>query len=258
MDRQYDGQLHVTLAPYIWAPTIKANYQFAIPRLPGHGAGHNHLLSGNVQVGPSDYLPKLNTAVMAAFDVRKGDVDLFGDGIYLNSSTTATIATTVSGPKGHIQIPVTFNASARVATAIWELAAGYTIAHGHNADLSAFIGVRDFPIHLTADYNATISKKNIITPTGTITSSDHTDDVIFGLRGKAYLSDRFYLAYYGDWGTGMTNQTWEAYGGGGYAFPHGQTIVALWRSLNYNAFPPGSNVQKFDLSGPLLGYTFNL
>ncbi len=257
MDRQYDGQTHVMLAPYIWAPTIKANYQFSVPTLPHGGKGHGPIF-GNVQVGPSDYLPKLNTAGMLAFDVRKGNIDLFGDGIYINASTNATIVTSVSGPKGHVQIPVTFNASARVATAIWELAAGYALAHGHNADLNAFVGVRDFPIDLTASYYATISKRNIITPTGTVTSSDHTDDVIWGLRGRAFLSDRFYLAYYGDWGTGMTNQTWEAYGGGGYAFPHGQTIIALWRSLDYNAFPPGSSVQRFDLSGPLLGYTFNL
>lgn len=258
MDRQYDGQMHVMVAPYIWGPTIHANYQFSVPRLDRRG-GPGKVVGGKVLVGPSDYLPKLNTAGMLAFDVRKGDIDVFGDGIYINASTTATIATQIHGLRGRVTLPVTFNASAHVATSIWEIAAGYTIAHGHNADLSSFVGIRDFPIALNADYNATISKRNIVTPTGTISNTQSTNDVIVGLRGRAFFSDRFYAAYYGDIGYGTNgNQTWEAYGGGGYAFEHGQTIVALWRALDYNSFPSGANVQKFNLSGPLIGYTFNL
>jgi hypothetical protein len=260
MDRQYDGSTHIMVAPYIWGPTVKANYQFSIPRLPRRGgtAQASTVAGSTVLVGPSDYLPKLNTAGMLAFDVRKGDVDVFGDGIYINASTTATIATLVQGPKGHIKIPVTIDAAAHLTTAIWELAAGLTIAHGHNADASGFIGVREFPIDLNADYNVTISKHNIVSPTGTIATSDSTNDVIFGIRGRAFFNDHFYATYYGDFGTGSNNQTWQAYGGAGYAFPHGQTLVALWRTIDYNAFPPGANVQKFDLSGPLLGYTFNI
>jgi hypothetical protein len=258
MDRQYDGQTHVMVAPYIWGPTINANYQFSVPRLDRRGGG-GKVVGHTVLVGPSDYLPKLNAAAMMAFDVRKGNIDIFGDGIYINASTTATIATEIHGVRGHLTIPVTFNASAHVATSIWEIAAGYAIAHGHNADLSGFVGIREFPIALNADYNATISKRNIVTPTGTISDTQSTNDIITGLRGRAFLSDRFYLTYYGDVGYGTNgNQTWQAYGGGGYAFEHGQTIVALWRALDYHSFPSAANVQKFNLSGPLLGYTFNL
>lgn len=258
MDRQYDGQTHVMVAPYIWGPTINANYQFSVPRLDRHRNGVGRIVGGSVLVGPSDYLPKLNTAGMLAFDARKGNVDFFGDGIYINASSTATIATQITGVRGHINVPVTFNASAHVTTAIWELAAGYTIAHGHDADLSGFVGVREFPIALDADYNATITKRNIVTPTGTISNTQSTNDVIVGLRGKAFFNDHFYAAYYGDFGYGTGNQSWQAYGGAGYAFDHGQTIVALYRALDYNSFPSGAYVQKFNLSGPLIGYTFNL
>ncbi len=258
MDRQYDGSTHVMVAPYIWGPTISANYQFSIPRLPRRGAGADKIAGSTVLVGPSDYLPKLNTAGMLAFDVRKGDIDIFGDGIYINASTTATIATQVAALKGRVTIPVTFNASAHLTTAVWELAAGYAIAHGHNADLTGFVGLREFPIDLNADYNATISKRNIITPTGTISTSQSTNDVIVGLKGRAFINDHFYATYYGDLGNGTGNQTWEAYGGAGYAFNHGQTIIALWRALDYYSFPSDANVQRLNMSGPLLGYTFNL
>jgi hypothetical protein len=111
MDRLYDGHTHVMLAPYIWGPTVKANFQFAIPRL----SPHSRLVSSTVDIGPSDYLPKLNSAGMAAFDVRTGNFDVFGDGIYLNASTTATIYSTISGPFGFIKIPVRFNSSARLS-----------------------------------------------------------------------------------------------------------------------------------------------
>src|SRR5579862_794095 len=259
LDRQYDGQTHITVAPYIWGPTVKGDFQFAVPTLPrrhGHGG---QILQSNLEVGPSEYLPKLNSAAMAYFDARNGDVDVFGDVIYLNAQTTATILSTVGGPAGRVQIPVTVDSTARLSLAIWEAAAGFTLAHGHNADLSMFLGVREFPLNLNVSYNATIGKRGIIAPSGTLTPSDRASDVIWGIRGRAFFGDqRWYVPYYFDVGTGNNNQTWQAYGGAGYAFPHGQSILALWRALNYNSFPPVSHTQKLSMGGPLLGYSFGI
>jgi hypothetical protein len=259
MDRQYDGKTHVMVAPYIWGPTVKANFQFSVPRLARRHRDEAGPIASNIEVGPSQYLPKLNTAAMAAFDLRKGEFDIFGDGIYLNATTTATIFSTITGPRGIVQIPLTINSSAHLSTAIWEVAAGYTVAHGHDADLSIFAGVREFPITLNVDYTATIGKRGIVAPTGSLTTSDYTNDIIWGLRGRAFFgNDHLYVPYYFDVGQGTNNQTWQAYGGAGYAFNHGQTFVALWRALNYNEFPPTAHVQKMSLAGPLLGYTFNI
>lgn len=259
LDRQYDGQTHVMVAPYIWAPTVNANFQFSVPKLPRRNGRGGGLVQSTVEVGPSDYLPKLNAAAMAAFDVRKGNIDLYGDAIYLNASTTATIFTTVSGPLGKIHVPVTFDSSARLSTAIWELALGFTIARSHTADLSTFLGVREFPINLNIGYTVTIGKRGILASSGSTTPSDHTDDAIWGLKGRAFFGNgRLYVPYYGDFGGGSNNQTWQAYSGIGYAYPHGQSFVALYRDLNYYGFPSTSHTQKMNLAGPLLGYTFNL
>lgn len=258
LDRQYDGKTHITVAPYIWGPTVKGDFQFAIPTLRRRHGGQ--ILQSNVEVGPSEYLPKLNSAAMAYFDARNGDVDVFGDVIYLNAQTTATILSTVSGPGARVQIPVTVDSTARLSLAIWEAAAGFTLAHGHNADLSMFLGVREFPLNVNVSYNATIGKRGIIAPSGTLTPSDRANDVIWGIRGRAFFGDqqRWYVPYYFDVGTGNNNTTWQAYGGGGYAFPHGQSILALWRALNYNSFPPVSHTQKLSMGGPLLGYSFGI
>ena len=258
MDREYDGHTSVLIAPYIWGASVKGNFQFSIPTLPHRPP---KIAQPSVQVGPSDYIPKLNSAGMLAFDLRKGPVDLFGDGIYLNASTSATVNSTISGPLGRIQIPVRVDASARLSTAIWELAAGYSFAHGHNADLSGFMGIRQFPVNLNIGYSATVGRRGILAPSGSLTASQYTNDIIFGLRGRAFFgNDHWYVPYYADLGTGITtsNQSWQAYSGVGYAFPHGQSILALWRALNYTSFPPISHTQKLTLYGPLLGYTFHL
>lgn len=255
MDRQYDGKVHAMVAPYIWGPTVKLDTQFTIPTLRhGHGGG---VLQSSFEVGPSDYVPKLNSAGMLAFDVRQGDVDVFGDGIYINASTTATFNSTITGPLGRVH-PVTIDANAHLSTAIWEAAAGFTLAHSHNADVSMFLGVRNFPLTLNLGYTATVGKRGILAPSGSLTTSDYTSDVIWGVRGRVFFSDdHIYVPYYFDYGTGTNNQSWQAYGGAGYAFNHGQTLVALWRALNYTGFPPppASHVQKLNLAGPLFGYT---
>lgn len=256
MDRAYDGNWHVTLAPYVWAPTIKQDVQFSVPTLPQRGGG---VVQSSVQVGPSDYASKISSAAMFAFEARKGDLDLFGDYIYTNVSTNTSSSTTITGPLGHVQIPISFTTNSRLASSIWELAAGFSIAHGHDADLNLFAGWRQFPLHLTLAYNAVIGQKGIIAPSGTIKVNPLANDVIFGLRGKAFFGgDHWYVPYYIDAGVGAINQTWEAFSGAGYVFDHGQTILLAYRTLNYNAFPADSPVQRLILYGPLLGYTFQL
>jgi hypothetical protein len=263
LDREYDGQTHVMFAPYIWAPTIKGNFRFEIPTLrktttTGSGGG-GHLLAGTLEVGPSDYLPKLNTALMGAFDIRKGNIDLFADAIYLNATTNATISSTITGPLGHVHIPVTLNSSARLASGIYEVALGFTVARSHYADLSTFLGYRDFPVNLNIGWNATIGKRGLIAPSGTATTSDRTEDAVWGLKGRAFLSGKgWYIPYYGDFGGGNNNSTWEAYSGLGYAYPHGQSFILLYRQLDYYGFPEAAHTQRLDLGGPVLGYTFGI
>jgi hypothetical protein len=255
MDREYDGNFHFTVAPYIWAPTVKLNFQYPIPTLPTRPV---RILASSVQAGPSQYLPKINSAAMFAFDARKGPYDVFGDVVYLNANTSATFAGTISGPLHILHIPYTIDTTAHLAQAIWEVAVGAAIARGHDADLSVFAGTRQFPLTLTLGYSAVVGRRGIIAPSGSLTTSEYTDDFIIGLRGKAFFGDHLFVPYYIDTGTGSNNQTWEGYSGFGYAFSHGQTLVALYRALNYYDFLPTSYTQHVSLGGPLLGYTFNL
>jgi len=259
MDREYDGQMHITLAPYVWLPTVHGSVQYTVPNLPRH-AGHSGDI--NFTTSPADYVSKLNSAAMGALDVRKGGFDVFGDYIYTNATASANESASIGGPLGRRQLQLALGTSARLVPRIWEAAAGFTVARGHDADLSIFLGLREFPINLTLGYNATVTcRRGSFTTNGTVLSSTLTNDVITGLRGKAFFGDgHIFVPYYIDFGTstGVNNQTWEGYTGAGYAFNHGQSLLLTYRTLNYFAFPPNVAVQKFNMSGPLFGYTFNL
>lgn len=261
MDREYDGQLHVTAAPYLWGPMVRGNFQYTIPNLPRRaGAGASKTFTAVVT--PADYLPKLNSAAMFAFDARKGGIDVFGDYIYLNASLSASGSATLIGPRGRIQVPVALSTNTHLRTSIWQAAAGFTVARGHDADLSIITGLREFPFTLQFDYTATIGKRRPFSRTGSVNVGVIAQDVIFGLRGKAYFGDsHWFVPYYIDFGSAigqLQNQTWEGYSGAGYAFNHGQTLLLAYRSLNFYGFAPVSRVQKLSMYGPLLGYTFNL
>ena len=259
MDREYDGNLHIMAAPYVWAPTVGGSFQFTIPNLPRRAGGTRQT---SVQVSPVNFLPKLNSAAMFAFDARKGGFDMFGDYIYVNATVSATASATLSGRFGRLQVPVSLSTNAHLRESIWEAAAGFTVARGHNADLSVITGLREYPLSLGFDYTATIGRRHPFTRSGSVQTADIAQDVIFGLRGKAYFGDgHWYVPYYADVGSGigqLSNTTWQAYSGAGYTFNHGQSLVVVYRDLTYNDFAPISHVQKLSMYGPLLGYTFNL
>jgi hypothetical protein len=259
MDMLYDGKPHLTLTPYIWGPTVNGVFQYTVPPLQRRGprVGAGGTFSTSIQVGPSQYVPKINTAGMLDVSYQQGRFNFDGDAVYLNASTTATIQGSVVGPHGEVQIPITINSSARMATSIWQVAAGYALAQGHQADLIMFAGIREFPINVTADYNTVVGNRRFAGPSGTIDASDNTSDAIWGIRGKVFFgNDHWVVPYYFDVGQGTNNQSWQSFGGAGYVFNHGQSILALWRTLNYNAFPPVSHTQKLTLYGPIIGYSF--
>jgi hypothetical protein len=258
MDGQYDGRLHGLVAPYAWLPTISNSLQYTIPTLPSKRGAAVGATQSTVQIGPSQYASKINIASMLAVQARQGDFSLLADYIYVNASTTSSLATEISGRKGRIQIPVSFDTNARLATAIWEFDGGITLAHGHNADINAFAGVREFPSTLTLDYNAVIGKRGLLAPSGSFTFHPNVSDAIFGVRGSAFFADDHWtVPYYFDYGVGSDNQSWQGYTGAGYVFGHGQSLLLLYRALNYNSLTSTTNVQRFTLSGPLLGYTIN-
>jgi hypothetical protein len=187
-----------------------------------------------------------------------GDAEFFGDYIFLNSSGSANFHSTISGPRGKVTIPFAISTNDRVATSIWEVAGGFSLAHGRGGDANFFVGWRQFPITSNLSYTATAGSRIVLTTAGSVRVSPLANDVIFGFNGKLFAGDHWFAPYYIDIGSGANQQTWEGYGGAGYAFNRGQTMQLAFRTLNYNAFPSNSPIQKISLWGPLLDYTFGI
>ncbi|MEO6836630.1 MAG: hypothetical protein ABI231_12105, partial [Candidatus Tumulicola sp.] len=255
IDAEYDGKTHLTFTPYVWLPTVNGTFAFTVPALPHHGGGTTIL---NAQVGPNGYLAKLNFAIMGAFDLRKGNVAAFGDFINLNVSSGRTFVSSVSGPLGKVQIPVDAGSSGRIASTIWELGAGYTLAHGRDASLEFVSGWRQATVKGTLDWNVSIGKNGLIARSGSAFRGDTLSDVIFGLRGKVALGDSgWFVPYYADIGAGANNSSTQEYIGVGRAFRTG-SVLLLFRNLAYSLPAGSSYVQSIRFGGPLVGYTFKL
>jgi hypothetical protein len=259
VSRQYDGKTHFTFTPYVWLPTANGTFQFNVPNRPFGGGGGHTLSTLNAQVGPNSYLNNINFALMGAFEIRKGDVGAYADALTLNVSSGATYITDVSGPAGHVHVPIDVGTSGRVSATMWEAGGEYSIWHNDNADLQFLTGWRQIRVTGNFDYNVDIGKNQRFARTGSVATHTNIGDVVFGLRGKAAFGDgSWFVPYYFDYGVGApSNATWQAFTGIGKA-TRGGSFLLLFRDVNYDFAAGASPIAKLRLGGPLVGYTFNL
>jgi hypothetical protein len=258
VSQAYDGKTHLTFTPYVWLPTANGTFQFNVPNHPNAGGGHT-LSTLNAQVGPNSYLNNINFALMGAVELRKDDVGVYGDVITLNVSSGATFITDVSGPFGHVHVPVDAGTSGRVSATVWEAGGDYTIWHNDNADIQFLTGWRQIRVTGNFDYNVDIGKNQQFMRSGSVATHTNVGDVVFGFKGKVAIGDGgWFVPYYIDYGVGApSNNTWQAFTGVGKA-SRGGSFLLLFRDVNYDFAPGASPIQKLRLGGPLVGYTFNL
>ncbi len=258
VSQAYDGATHLTFTPYVWLPTANGTFQFNVPNRPSAGGGST-LSTLNAQVGPNSYLNNINFALMGAFELRKGDVGIYGDAITLNVSSGATYITDVTGPFGHVHVPVDFGTSGRVSATVWEAGGDLTLWHNDYADVQFLTGWRQIRVTGNFDYNVDIGKNQQFARMGSVSTHTNIGDVVFGFKGKVAVGDGgWFVPYYMDYGVGApSNNTWQAFTGVGKA-SRGGSFLLLFRDMNYD-FPAGASpIQKLRLGGPLLGYTINL
>jgi hypothetical protein len=255
---EYDGKTHLTITPYVWVPTVNGTFQFNAPNRKVAGGGYT-TTTLNTQVGPNSYLSNINFAAMGAVELRKGDVGVYGDVITLNVSSADTFVTSVSGPLGHVNLPVDLGTSAHLASTVWEAGADLTLWHNDAADIQLLTGWRQIRMTGDLDYNVVAGKNQQFARSGSLSKTDNIGDVVFGFKGKAAIGDGgWFIPYYVDYGVGApSNNTWQAYTGIGKA-TRGGAFLLLFRDINYDFDPGASFAQKVRLGGPLLGYTFKL
>ena len=79
-------------------------------------------------------------------------------------------------------------------------------------------------------------------------------DAVISVEGRFGLTDKWYLPYYLDVGTGRSNMTWQAYGGVGYGFGKVDAVVA-YRHIEWE-FDDGPVFDDLNFDGPFAGIQF--
>jgi hypothetical protein len=242
---QVDKRWHAYVTPYLWLPTIKGELNFNIP------ANGN---SFGLTVVPSQYVPKLASALMFTGGVRKGNWGAVTDLVYLNLTGATAGVTSVTGPDGMETVPINTNVQARLSAAIWTLAGTYNALPGKPGNLDAVLGFR------YATWNPQVSW-NFSGPFGLFPiAGRHSENVnlwdgIAGVKGKFDFSNsKWYAPFYADIGTGEAQLTWQVAGGIGMQ-SHSNAWSVGYRNLYYN-MGAGHLLHNFNLGGPYVGYTF--
>jgi hypothetical protein len=247
------------VTPYVWLPTLSSTVNLNGPR----GGG----VTTDLSAGVGDYLSKLNSGLMGGAEARYGAVTIMTDLIYVNASLTTDNSrlSTFNPGSGPINIPIEQQVSTgtRLATTIWSLAGGYTLAGGEWGNIDAVVGTRMLFVSDTTDYalgadillpDRTIGLSRI----GSLSLSATKVEGIGGVKGRINIpNSRFYIPFYADAGGGSVPVTWQLYSGIAY---HAATWADVSVGYRYLKFGGGggtnAGVRDLSLGGALLAANF--
>jgi hypothetical protein len=212
-----DGNWHTDLRLYGWLPSVSGETRFDL----GDGGG-------DVTVKPSALIDALKMSFMGSAQVRKGRWTGFTDLIYLRMG---------ADQNGAIRLPPEYGSGANVHVDeeiegwVWTLGGGYTLWYDDRANVDLLLGARLFDLDSDLDLRVT-GPRNRTLP-ASLGSSLTLWDGIIGVYGRVGLSDRWFVPYYLDVGTGDSELTSAGYTGVGYAFDWGE-LTLTYRYLYYD------------------------
>ncbi len=255
-----------SLTPYIWLPTINSKINYPVSSLPNGGAGgpSGQAPDGSVdsEIGPNDYLSKLNFALMLNGEVRHGPWSATFDYIGVKATGLGSMVHSFK-PLGLPNIPVSnslnTSTTSTLKTTLWTLTGGYELIGNERMRLDGFAGARFGNLNSTVDWNLSAqitlpNRDRVFARQGSASASRNFADGIVGVRGSYRLGEQWSIPYYVDVGGGASQTTWQAMLGASYRFSWGDVIVA-YRHLSMRN-DENSALTQFELSGPLVGATF--
>jgi len=217
-----EWQFQVT--PYLW-----------IPRISGRtGIGN---LTTDVDAALSNDNVDLNFGFMATFEARKNRWVILTDLQFSN------LGTENSTPG-----PFFSSSEADFKTFILDPEVGYRILQ--NPENGSYVdvlgGVRYWHLKTDLTFNAGIL------PSVSATRSREWADGVAGLRGRVFISPRWFLTGKGDLGGGGSNFTYQLFGGAGALVGSRYAVIGGYRYLNVN-YNKDNFLFDMALHGPILG-----
>jgi hypothetical protein len=185
----------------------------------------------------SDIVDNLKMAFMGGLGARKGKWSLLSDVIYLKVK---------DDQKGSVHLPrhnIATKADVEIEAWAITLAGGYEVMKTDRFNIDLLVGARYLSIDIPVELDVGPIKKKA-SPSG------NGWDGIVGARGKVAISDKWYMSYYGDVGTGDSDLTWQALLGLNYRFDAIDVGVG-YRYLDFDI--GGTAVDDMTIKGPYAG-----
>jgi hypothetical protein len=197
----------------------------------GASIGGKSASGSNIDVKVDDVLDNLEFAVMGLATVRKGRWSLNTDLIYLDIEDSATI-----GP----------GQSASVGLSGWVVTpfVGYNLVNTDRIYLNILGGARY--LDLEAELRVGSARAE---------NTGGNWDGIIGVEGDVNLTEKWFLPYQLDIGTGESDLTWQAYGGVGYRFKWFD-VAAAYRYIRWD-FDDNKALDDLYFHGPFVGLRFS-
>ncbi len=227
-DWRYDASL------YLWGAGVSGKTAF----------DRNLGGSSDIDLGFDTIINNLNMAFMGAFEARKTKWSLLADVIYLN----------LGANKGaHVPVPlvpgsapsIKVDADLKLKAWLVNLVGGYNLWQTNQGTLDVLAGARYFDLKLGFGLRVNA---------GRVFPSANVWDAVVGVKGHLDLNKQWYVPYYLDVGTGQSDFTWQALAGVGYRFHWGDVSLG-YRYIDWR-FGSDSDIDNFNLSGPMLAATF--
>ncbi len=221
------------------APTDEWQFQFVpyvwITSITGRAGIGPVIIDTDTSVTSSDV--EFNFGFMGTFEARRNKFVLLTDLQY------SDLATERSNPG-----PLFSSTRASFKTFVLDPEVGYRIVDNEKgAFVDVLGGIRYW--HL----NGTLAFRAGILPAFEVSRSRGWVDGIFGLRGRAALSERWFVTGKADLGGGGSNFTYQLFGGVGVNVGKRYALIAGYRDLSVNYNKDGF---LFDMSlhGPVFGF----
>ena len=195
----------------------------------------------DIDIPFTELLGSLEGGLMGILAAQKDKWTVIADLLYLSiheeDETTANL----------VGLPIELDVDVKLRGFVSTFGVAYRVIDEDRTSLDLLAGARYFD--LDVDFDAEVGP-------GKIEYSDSGDalDGIIGGQALISLTDRWYVSFYGDVGTGDSEVTWQAWPGVGYRFGN-VDAVAGYRHLAWET-DDGDTFDDLSFSGPMLGVKF--
>jgi len=195
----------------------------------------------DIDIPFTDIVGSLEGAVMGIVAAQKGKWTVIADLLYLSiheeDETTANL----------VGLPIELDVDVKLRGFVSTFGVAYRVIDEDRTSLDLLAGARYFD--LDVDFDAEVGPGKI-----EYSDSGHALDGIIGGQALISLTDRWYVSFYGDVGTGDSEVTWQAWPGVGYRFGD-VDAVAGYRHLAWET-DDGDTFEDLSFSGPMIGVKF--